>query len=166
MTPPELPRPLAADRVGAAGLTILVEATEAELPAIASRLLVPAVAGLRCEWRLRAGQGGHVEAEGSLHARVRQVCVVTLDEFDTDIVEEFAVQFVPAGLEEDEADDPDEPDQIPFEGSVLELGEATVEQLALALDPYPRRPGAELAALGPDPDETAWAALAKWRQSP
>ncbi len=159
----ELSRPIAADRVSTAGLTVLVEATEAECAAIARRLMLPAVDGLRCEWRLRPGHSGRLEAEGSLRVRVRQVCVVTLDEFESDVVEEFAVQFVAAGSEDDEADDPDEPDQIPFEGGLLDLGEAAVEQLALALEPYPRKPGAELAASDSEGEDSAWAALAKWR---
>ncbi len=73
-----------------------------------------------------------------------QVCVVTLDEFAQPVQERFTVLFVPAGTETED-DDPEAPDQIPYEG-VIDLGEAAAEQLALALDPYPRRPDApELA---------------------
>ena len=48
----------------------------------------------------------------------------------------------------------------------IDLGEAAVEQLALALDPYPRGPGADAAeaALPADPDDTPqshFAALAR-----
>ena len=125
--------------------------------------MIPSLAALRCEWRLRSRVGGQFEAEGSLRARLHQVCVVTLDEFATDIVEEFSVVFVPSGAESDGADDPDEPDEIPFEAGVLDLGEATVEQLALALEPYPRKPGAELPRADVGQGDSQWAALAKWR---
>ena len=36
------------------------------------------------------------------------------------------------------------PDEIPYENDEIDLGEALAEQLALALDPYSRKPGAEL----------------------
>ena len=35
---------------------------------------------------------------------------------------------------------------MPYAGGAADLGEATVEQLALALDPFPRKPGAALPA--------------------
>ena len=47
----ELARPLALERIGA-GLTMVVEADEAECAAIAARLLVPSVERLRCAWTL------------------------------------------------------------------------------------------------------------------
>ncbi len=146
MTPFELSRPIPADRVGAPGLTVTVEASAAECAAIARRLLVPSVESVRCVWALRPAPGGVVEAEGSLRARLHQECVVSLDPFATEVVEEFAVRFVPAVDETEAADDPDEPDELQIADGMLELGEATVEQFALALDPYPRKPGAVLPA--------------------
>ena len=160
---PELPRPIPAERVDAAGLAVTVEATEAECAAIAQRLILPSVAAVRCQWQLRPAHAGSLEAEGSLRARLRQVCVVSLDEFETEIIEEFAVRFVPSGAEDEPTDDPDEPDEIPFEAGTLDLGEATVEQLALALDPYPRKPGADLGMPGQGESASAWDALVKWR---
>ncbi len=155
-------RPVHADRVGD-GLSLTVEADAAECAAIATRLRIPSVQGVRCDWVLRPGHGGTVEADGSLRAQLHQECVVSLDAFPTSLVEEFAVRFVPLGREGEAADDPDEPDELTIEAGVLELGEATVEQLALALDPYPRKPGAELPA---DPEATPdnpFAALARLR---
>ena len=160
----ELSRPIPADRVGSATLTVTVEATAAECAAIAARLLVPSVESLKCRWSLRAAPRGVVEAEGSLHARLHQECVVSLDSFPVEVVEEFAVRFVTEGQENEDADDPDEPDELPIDGNTLELGEATVEQLALALDPYPRKPGAVLPdGLAGDTD-TPFSALAKLRK--
>jgi uncharacterized metal-binding protein YceD (DUF177 family) len=126
-------------------------------------LLVPSVEALQCRWALRPARAGVIEADGSLRARLHQECVVSLDPFSVELVEEFAVRFVPAGRESETGDDPDEPDELVIENDIIELGEATVEQLALALDPYPRKPGAVL------PDEAGAAAvnpfdaLAKWR---
>ncbi len=158
---PEVSRPLALDRVGPAGVTILVQASPAELPAVAARLGVPAVQSLRCEFRLRR-IGGIIEAHGELVASLTQQCVISLDDFDSTVRDQFTVHFVPAGTE-DEDPEPDAPDQIPFEGSMVDLGEAAVEQLALALDPYPRRPGAEMPAEASEPLQGAFAALASLR---
>ena len=164
MSTPELSRPLPADRIGPAGYKIDVEATPAECVAIATRLLVPSVESVYCQWSLRPAPDGAVEAEGSLRARLHQECVVSLDPFPVDVVEEFAVRFVTAGEESEDADDPDEPDELPIENGILELGEATVEQFALALDPYPRKPGAELPVPMDEAPDSAFSALAKLRK--
>ncbi len=158
---PELHRPVAIDRIGAHGLDVEISANADELAALAARLRLPAIGELVCRFRLRR-IGGVIAAEGQLRARLTQVCVVTLDEFEQGVSEDFTVHFVPAG-EEDEDPDPDAVDQIPYAGNAIDLGETAVEQLALALDPYPRKPGAELA----DPDEAdaanPFAALASRR---
>ena len=63
-------------------------------------------------------------------------------------------------MESDELDLEAE-DEIPYEGTSIDLGEAASEQLALALDPFPRKPGAELpGSVGPH-ESGAFAALAK-----
>jgi hypothetical protein len=46
----------------------------------------------------------------------------------------------------------DEPE--PLEGDRIDLGEIVAEELALAIDPYPRAPGAELAAAAPAAGDT------------
>ncbi len=139
-------RPVAIDRIGSAGLEMVVEARPDELEAVAARLLLPAVARLRCEFRLKRLEDSVVEAFGTLEASVTQVCVVTLDEFPQAIRETFMVRFVPDGTESDD-DDPDSPDELPYPAGAIDLGEAAIQQLALALDPYPRTPGL------PDPAE-------------
>ena len=164
MIPIELTRPVPADRVGPGGLTVTVEAGPDECAAIARRLLIPSVEALRCDWLLRPAPGGAVEAEGSLRAQLHQECVVSLDAFPAVVVEEFAVRFVPAGAESETADEPDEPDELLIDAGSLELGEATVEQLALALDPYPRKPGAVLPEGLADQPDTAFGALARLRK--
>ena len=63
-----------------------------------------------------------------------------------------------AGEERD--DDPESIDEIPYEGSTIDLGEAAAEQLALALDPYPHKPGATLPDSDEAPRNPAFAALA------
>ncbi len=159
----ELSRPFALDRLGAAGAEFVVEAGPEECAALARRLMIPAVHRLRCSFRLRRGGGSLIEAAGDLEAEVVQVCVATLDEFAQDVRERFNVQFVPEGTQSED-DDPELPDQLPYAGGAIDLGETAAEQLALALDPYPRRPDAP--ELGSDADESLgpFAALAGLRR--
>lgn len=155
----EFSRPLAVDRVGASPAVQTVEARPEELGPLAARMMIPAVKRLACRFRLRRVPGGVIEAEGELEAEVSQVCVLTLDEFDQEVAEAFTVHFVPAGTETDDPD-PDLPDQIPYEGGAVDLGEAAAEQLALALDPYPKKPGAVSPEAGVGEAEAPFAALA------
>lgn len=117
-----------------------VVATPAECAALARRFGLPSIASLACRFRLAPSTKGAVHAEGELDALVAQVCVVTGEVFDATLRERFAVRFVPAGTENPEPDLEDD-DEIPCEGGMMDLGEAAAEQLALALDPYPRAPG-------------------------
>ena len=142
----ELCRLLAVERVGQAGMAVLVVANALECAAIAARLMIPAVGSLCCDWLLRPGEGGMIEARGVLSTTATQICVVSLEPFDSVIREEFLVHFVAAGRDASQ-EDPDAPDQIVYEGALIDLGEAAVEQLALVLDPYPRKPGAKLLDL-------------------
>ena len=160
---PELHRPVPLDRIGSSGLDVVVEADAAERAALAGRLGVPAVASLTCRFRLAGMVGGTVAAEGELAARLTRVCVVTLDEFDADVAARFRVCFVPAGTESDAFDDPESDDEIGYDDASLDLGEAAVQQLALEMDPFPRRPGAALPADVQDQTDWPFAALDRGR---
>ncbi len=140
---PELHRPVALDRIGPQGMTVEVQAKPDELPAIAARLRVLELASLHCAFKLRRVGAATVEAQGVLRAEVTEACVVSLDPFSHDVQERFTVHFVPSGTEDDNPD-PEAVDQIPYSAGAADLGEAAVEQLALALDPFPRKPGAVL----------------------
>lgn len=151
-------RTLGPARPGTIALDTTVEAAAAECAALARRLDVPSVHSVQCRFRLSgADSSGRVVGEGLLQASLDQVCVATLDEFTATVTERFTVRFVPAdqmpdrrspvdeaGGEGELALDPDEDDDLPYVNGTLDLGEAAAEQLALALDPYPRKPGAAL----------------------
>lgn len=119
-----------------------IEATAAERAALAARFGILEVGALKANLRLRQEAGGAVRVRGQLTADVVQACVVTLEPVPQHIEEPVDLRFLPEGAEPD--DDPDGPDEILTEGEALELGEAIAEQLSLALDPYPRAPGAKL----------------------
>ncbi|WP_419729191.1 DUF177 domain-containing protein [Lichenicola sp.] len=128
-------------------LEVLVEADPAERLALAQRLHEPSVEAFSCRFRLSAADpAGVIEADGLLTAQLSRTCVVTLEDFPAVVAEQFRIRFVPAERSADEVDldlDLEADDDVPYGGTGIDLGEAAVEQLALALDPYPRKPGAE-----------------------
>jgi hypothetical protein len=79
-----------------------------------------------------------------------QACVLTLDPVSQQLDDTFRVVFKrdladtfdPASGEAVLSAQADAPE--PLEGNVLDVGEIVAEQLSLAADPYPRRPGANL----------------------
>ena len=138
-----------------------VEGNPAECVALAARLLIPEVRRVVCRFELRR-QGETIEADGVLEAEVVQSCVVSLDPVEQSVAERFTLRFVPEGDVTDD-DDPEAPDEIPYRGSSIDLGEATAEQLALALDPYPRREDAELDPSATASEQTTFSGLAALR---
>jgi uncharacterized metal-binding protein YceD (DUF177 family) len=155
---PELHHPVSLDRIGSHGLDLTVEASQAECAALAVRMNLPAVLGVSCAFHLIREGRDRVLARGVLRASVTQVCVVSMEDFDAAVEEVFQVRFVPSGEETDDID-PESDDEIPFEGNVIDLGEAAAEQLGLALDPYPRMPGVEMPEVEGDPEPHPFAAL-------
>ena len=155
---PELSRTVAVDRLPAG---LLVEATGPECLALAGRLHIPEVRSLWCRFTLRR-QGAVVTADGVLDADVVQSCVVSLEPVAQRVEERFTVRFVPEGQESGD-EDPESPDEIPYAGSVIDLGEAAAEQLALSLDPYPRDPAAELDAAAVEAESGLFGGLAVLR---
>lgn len=147
---PEFSRRVPLGRIGAEGLAVRVEANEAERAAVAARLGLPEIRSLACDFSLQPAGRERIAASGRLRAEVVQVSVVSLDPFAAAVAEDFTCAFVPADTLSDEID-PDSEDELPYEGEALDLGEAATEQLALALDPYPRAPGEALEESGEAP---------------
>lgn len=141
--PPELFRPLRLATIPAGGCDVEITADSKERSLLARRFNLPSIERLSCRFSLTREPGAAIGASGLLSASVTQVCRVTLDPFPAAIEERFTVRFVPDGGETPPFD-PEAPDEIPYSGGTLDLGEACAEQLALALDPWPRKPGATL----------------------
>lgn len=161
MTAVEFYRPVAVERIGPFGFERDIEATAEECAALAARFAIPAVHSLVCRFKLRRGHDedrAEILAEADLEASLRLVCVVTLDEFDAPFREQVTLRFVSAGTERDDHDS-EEVDEIPYSGGEIDLGEAAAEQIALDLDPYPRKPGAALPDEAQDADLSPFAAL-------
>ena len=109
------------------------------------------------------------EIRGRWSAEVVQTCGITLEPFDSRLGGDFFVRAVhgdsqAGGGEADhdlnldpDADDP--PDTI--ENGVLPLGAYVVEDLSLAVDPFPRKPGVEFEAPDMPQEPSPFAALAQ-----
>ncbi len=133
---------------GAPGHAERLEATADECAALARRFGIVSIESLRADLVLRPEPDGAVQVTGRLVAALTQSCVVSFEPVAQQVTEPVAFRLLPAGREP--ADGPDEIDEIPTEGGVADLGEAIAEQLALALDPYPRAPDAALPAEAQD----------------
>jgi uncharacterized metal-binding protein YceD (DUF177 family) len=163
MTRPELHRPVRVSRIPSEGMEVVVEANEAERLALAVRMGLPAIHALRSRFVLTRQGDGIVEAVGRLEAAVVQTCVVSLEDFESPLAEDFLVNFVPEGTESDDPD-PESVDEIPYGGDTIDVGEAASEQLSLALDAYPRRPDATLPETESVTDPRL-AVLSAWREA-
>ena len=91
---------------------------------------------------------------GRVRASAVQTCGITLEPLPVEIDQRFSIDLVeavePAPTDEIEITlDDDAPDVI--EDGRIDLGQYAVEQLALTLDPFPRKPGAEFV----QPEEPA-----------
>lgn len=148
MSTSEFSRPQRLDTIGAGESEMHVEAKPAERAALAERFGLKAIDTLAADYRIRRDAQG-VIATGHLSARVTQACIITDEPVPATIDEDFAIRFVPEGEEQASEDEielsEDECDIVFYSGGAIDLGEAAAETLALALDPYPRSPGAEAA---------------------
>jgi len=140
--------------------------------AIAQALKLVDLRGLTAHVRLSAWLDG-VDLSGEWSAVVTQVCGVSLDPFDSSLGGAFQVRCAPLGspllsppeseVEIDlDADDP--PDAL--EHDWVDVAAYVVEHLALEIDPFPRKPGAQFT---PPPAETPpspFAVLARLQPSP
>ncbi len=142
---PEFARPVRPDTVPHGGQRLRLAAGGAELAALARRLGMPALRALEAELDLRPAPGGRARATGRLRAEVEQVCVVSLDPFAQAVEEPLDFVLLAPGEEPDEERvEPDAPDEVEHGPLGCDLGEAVAQTLSLALDPYPRKPGADL----------------------
>ena len=157
---PEFSRPVPVDRLPDSGQHERIEADAAERAALARRFDIPEIVSLRAHAKLtRTDKGRGVVLEAAFEADVVQSCVVTLEPVPEHVAESFTIRYLPAERvaeweerhrrmgEEGELVDPDAPDPPEtLSGNVIDVGEAVAEHLALALDPYPRAPGAAFEA--------------------
>ncbi len=136
---------------------------------------VTAVANFAGKIKLRAMRGGY-EAHGKLQAKVTQECVVTLDPVDDELSVDLERVYLRGEEPEPEVTSNGEvfvdleasADNEWFEGDTIDLADLIFEQFQLALNPYPRKEGAEFPDAMDAADEkepSPFAVLAKLKQS-
>jgi uncharacterized metal-binding protein YceD (DUF177 family) len=141
----EFARPQRVDTIGDDARTIEIDADAQERAALAKRFDVIAIERLTGKFTIRRDAAGIV-AEGRVAAAVTQACSITGDPLPATVDEPVALRFVPgtdADQDEIELGDSDI-DVIPYDGGTIDLGEVAAETMALALDPFPRGPNAEV----------------------
>ena len=109
------------------------------------------------------------EITGRFEAVVEQVCGVSLDPFEQTLDGDIEIRVVPAssphaiapdpGEVEMDPDAPDAPDIL--DTDAIDVTGYVVEQLALEVDPFPRKPGATFDYQPPEEETSPFAALKK-----
>ncbi|RVT90695.1 DUF177 domain-containing protein [Rhodovarius crocodyli] len=161
--PIEFSRPLRVAGVPRAGHRLALSATAPERAALAARLGLLALHDFSADLALSPDSLGGVEVRGSLSAEVEQACVVTMEPVRQSVREEFAFRIIAEGQEPSES--PDAEDEVETVAGHAELGEVLAQLLSLALDPYPRKEGAELPPEASDPEASPFGALLQLRQA-
>ena len=143
------------------GQEVRIRADETIRSAIAKRLRLPAVHAFEADATLSVA-GDVIVAKGVVKASVDQACTATGEPVPERVEEEVTLRFAPQPQHEEEEEielGEGDLDTIFHDGRTIELGDALVDTLALALDPYPRRADADarLKAAGVLTEEEAGA---------
>lgn len=145
---PEFSRRVELARLGTLEAVYPIVAETAEREALAHRFDLLVLDRLEAEVRLHRLSGEIVQVQGELAADVVQACVVSLEPVHGSIQEKFTLLYGPSEPDDGVLIDLETEIVEPFDGTAIDIGEAVAQQLALALDPYPRAPGASLAGSG------------------
>ena len=108
--------------------------------------------------------------EGVYEADLAQICGITADPLPVKLSGKFTLRALPPGSDnapdptseieiDPEAEDP--PDML--EDDLLDLTGYAIEHLALDLDPFPRKPGAEFTPPPAEPEASPFAVLAQFK---
>ena len=162
MTLPDLPysEPVRLHQLGS-GVTRVLEPDASTRARIVRALDLASLDAFTAEMELVPSPGGW-RLSGRIRASLAQTCGITLEPLPIEIDAPFALTLAES-VEEDSEEiiitlDDESPDLI--ENGQIDLGQYAVEQLALRLDPFPRKPGAEFVQ-PPEPAEISPFAVLK-----
>ena len=143
------PKPLKLAELSHGEVTRKLDADAAARTRIAGELGLDGLERLQAEFTVSPWLDG-ARVRARLRASVQQTCGVTLEPLDSQIDCAFEVKLLPVGSPnaptepEDTVLDPDAEDPPELvENEQIDLGALVIEQLALEIDPFPRKPGAE-----------------------
>jgi uncharacterized metal-binding protein YceD (DUF177 family) len=162
--------PVIVDQIPEIGLSRDLVADQATREAMAGIAGLRGIFSARATFDVTPESRGRVRVTGKLNARIGQTCVVTLDPIENEIDETIDLMFVPsdqmverAYREDDEGEGAVEAEGQfePIENGVIDLGRLATDVLYLAIDPYPRKPGAvfEPHIAAADPEDHPFATL-------
>lgn len=175
-----LSHPIRVEAIKPRGTQVVVRAAGEALARVAKALDLASLESLEARYQL-SRNGERVKLEGEIAAELHQTCIVTLEPFPVSLKVPVKLDFVPEaealaaaerGQSRDEHGEIDleimlneEDPPEPIVDGVIDLGAITAEFLSLALDPYPRKPGASFdRELGETEDESPFAVLAKLKR--
>jgi uncharacterized metal-binding protein YceD (DUF177 family) len=158
----EFSRPIETSRLPERGMDMAIAATPAECAALARRFSLLALDRLEATLRLEWVAGGLLRLEATLSAEVVQECVVTLEPVRGKIEDRFVLLYGPAAEAGELMLREDEEVLEPITDGRVDLGEAVAQQLSLAIDPFPRAPGAAASAAPSEGIASPFAGLAQW----
>jgi uncharacterized metal-binding protein YceD (DUF177 family) len=163
---PEFSFPVDITTLPSIGRTYTIKASPEECTLVAARLGLQSVGAINAVLEIKPAGKGLIKVTGTAKADVVQTCVVSLAPVPAQVEDEVSATFVTeeraaadvlkkerakakraAGKKAEDPEEEvvglggDDPPEIARDGRI-DLGEVAVVQLALALDPYPRAPGA------------------------
>jgi uncharacterized metal-binding protein YceD (DUF177 family) len=142
----EFSRPFDVRQLDHRAVQLVADARERE--ALAARFGLVRIDRLYAEVVLER-QGEALTATGTLSADIVQSCAVSAEDLPVSLREPLAFRFAPQGQAhspDDEIElDAEELDEIEFTGTVVDLGEAVAQSVALAIDPFATGPEADAA---------------------
>ncbi|MEM6848393.1 MAG: DUF177 domain-containing protein [Pseudomonadota bacterium] len=151
---------------------LTITATDEERAAMVETLDLSALDQLSADIVLRSWRGDGVRVEGRVMATLSQPCGVTLEPVPSQIDERFDVKLHPDAAENPAYDiDVDVEEADPPERLVansVDVGAIALEHFVLALDPYPRAPGAEFELpedFQPEEEPSPFAVLASLKKA-
>ena len=155
----EIERIVDLERMGPGGAALEIAASEGERAALAKRFGFVGLPAFSARVTVDRRAGGQVVVEGRMRGKIVQACILTLDPVTQELDETFRILFRQDVVDER---DPESGEAVlsaqtdapePLSGNLLDVGEIVAEQLSLAADPYPRRPGVTLEDVLPKPRE-------------
>ncbi len=135
-------RPFSVMQMKHHGVDVKIEATDLERVSIAADFGLAEVRSLTAAFRL-TGKPDRIKVAGRIKADIQQICVVSLEPFDSIVEETIEVLFVAENRRKpkNDMDESAENEPDPIVNGQIDLGAVACEFMALGLDPYPRKPG-------------------------
>lgn len=146
--------PVKVGHISSNPVSLAIEADEKECEGLARLWKVESVTSLKASVKTGRWKRDGLRISGTFVGELVQNCVVSLKPITTKIEDEFVSHFVPDtsklarrdNLQNGEViidvDGPDIPDT--FSGNTIDIAVVVAEFAAMAIDPYPRDPEAEI----------------------